>query len=340
MYLDTKYKIDNITCIYIMLTGMIPTRKYIMFLDKIGELHKIVENILTSNKICSKMSMKYLDNSKYCSNSSFNDNYLNVMLESSRKQINVYQTIRDFSILSKNSEMYKRMMMWKNLPMINYNQYNNNDCNEMICKNFPSDVYLAYTKLIPGAFKSDLWRLCVLYMNGGLYIDSHIKPISIDICSLLKVPDYVFCIDYPCSSSYIYNAFIMAPKRSPLIKELINEIVINVRNEYYPKRDLEISGPGLHGRIIKEFLNIREFEEGFKIIDNRTYLFMSHNIVKNTVYNSKNTNKNKYDIRFNNEVICNCRYENYRKELNEICKIPHYSALFKEHKVYDTNLIL
>ena len=32
-------------------------------------------------------------------------------------------------------------------------------------------VYDAYTRIKPGAFKSDLWRYCVLYVYGGFYID-------------------------------------------------------------------------------------------------------------------------------------------------------------------------
>ena len=40
-----------------------------------------------------------------------------------------------------------------------------------IKSHFSKRVLYAYDKLIPGAFKADLWRYCIIYINGGIYID-------------------------------------------------------------------------------------------------------------------------------------------------------------------------
>ena len=50
------------------------------------------------------------------------------------------------------------------------------DCEEFIIESIKegkldNNVLLAYTKLIQYAFKSDLSRLCLLYINGGIYLD-------------------------------------------------------------------------------------------------------------------------------------------------------------------------
>ena len=42
---------------------------------------------------------------------------------------------------------------------------------DFIKDHFPKKVLDAYDTLIPGAYKADLWRYCVLYVNGGVYAD-------------------------------------------------------------------------------------------------------------------------------------------------------------------------
>ncbi len=45
------------------------------------------------------------------------------------------------------------------------------DCRSFIAREYPPDVLMAYDRLIPTAFKADLWRYCVLYKYGGVYLD-------------------------------------------------------------------------------------------------------------------------------------------------------------------------
>ena len=42
---------------------------------------------------------------------------------------------------------------------------------EFISKYFNKDVLEAYDTLLPGAYKADLWRYCILYKMGGIYMD-------------------------------------------------------------------------------------------------------------------------------------------------------------------------
>ena len=57
--------------------------------------------------------------------------------------------------------------------------YNDEDCLNFLKNDFQNDkplfkknVIIGYNKLIPGAYKADLWRLCILYQYGGVYIDA------------------------------------------------------------------------------------------------------------------------------------------------------------------------
>ena len=49
------------------------------------------------------------------------------------------------------------------------------DCRSFIAREYPPDVLMAYDRLIPTAFKADLWRYCVLYKYGGGYLDAKLE---------------------------------------------------------------------------------------------------------------------------------------------------------------------
>ena len=49
--------------------------------------------------------------------------------------------------------------------------FNDKACKNFIKQHFGPNVVKAYNMLIPGAYKADLWRLCVLYIHGGIYGD-------------------------------------------------------------------------------------------------------------------------------------------------------------------------
>ena len=49
--------------------------------------------------------------------------------------------------------------------------FHDQDCRAFIEREYPPEVLMAYDRLIPTAFKADLWRYCVLYKYGGAYLD-------------------------------------------------------------------------------------------------------------------------------------------------------------------------
>ena len=68
--------------------------------------------------------------------------------------------------------MYDAVYTWidKN-PDWEYHFFDKDDRRNFIKDNFPKKVLDAYDNLIPGAYKADLWRYCVLYIHGGVYTD-------------------------------------------------------------------------------------------------------------------------------------------------------------------------
>ena len=60
---------------------------------------------------------------------------------------------------------------WKNQVGYDYRFYLDSDIEAFLTTHFPPQVKEAYDALIPGAFKADLFRYCVLFIYGGVYAD-------------------------------------------------------------------------------------------------------------------------------------------------------------------------
>lgn len=121
--------------------------------------------------------------------------------------------------------------------------HDDQDC-EAFMKKFGEKEYNAWKKLIPTSYKSDLWRACLLYTYGGVYVDSYAVPyVSID--DMLKIAGnniFVSVIDNLFDKEGIHNGFMIAPKGCKILKRYINNIVKNVEIGV-EKKMLEMTGP-------------------------------------------------------------------------------------------------
>lgn len=176
----------------------------------------------------------------------------------------------------------ERDAMIKANPQIKFYLYDDHDCEKFLKKFFPPRVLKAYQDLIPGSYKADLWRLCILYIYGGFYMDIKFKLEKniklIDFCS-----SEIFTIERPrfggalrdsfrflnqsnlsdeimriAPSLYfwrktkkvgVYNGFLATAPRNKYLKEAIHNIVNNVEKRLYKDNLLAVTGPTLLGEI-------------------------------------------------------------------------------------------
>jgi mannosyltransferase OCH1-like enzyme len=75
--------------------------------------------------------------------------------------LHIYQTWHSNQLPKYMQECVDKLK--KDNPEFEYHFYDDNQCREYIKDNFNKDVLHAFDKLIPGAFKADLWRYCILY---------------------------------------------------------------------------------------------------------------------------------------------------------------------------------
>jgi hypothetical protein len=139
----------------------------------------------------------------------------------------------------------------ENNKEFNYFFFDENDCENFILNHYPENVYVAYKSLKPIDYKMDLWKYCILYKYGGIYIHNKFK----DNIKLIELIDNDFFVNY---KNYYYNKllintdFIIAKKNNPIFIIAINEIVKNVNNNYYGIDSTYPTGAGLLGKIFKD----------------------------------------------------------------------------------------
>jgi len=193
-------------------------------------------------------------------------------------------------------------------PRFEHHLFDDNDCREFISQHFNKDVVNAYDSLIPGAYKADLWRLCVLFIHGGIYLDIKLQCINgFKLIELTEKNHFVLDRVPPLS---IYNALLACQKGHPFLLMGINKIVKHVKNKYYGGSPLSPTGPLMLGKLIysnKLKLNIdlnHYMGGGFIIYKNRFVIsteYQEYNDERSKQYNSFNTKR--YDLLWNERRI-------------------------------------
>ena len=90
--------------------------------------------------------------------------------------LNIYQTWHTKDLPPLMKQNYDQLVLQN--PEFNCHVYDENECRLFIQTNFDLDILKSYNSLIPCSYKSDLWRFCVLYINGGIYMDIKYKCVN------------------------------------------------------------------------------------------------------------------------------------------------------------------
>lgn len=117
-------------------------------------------------------------------------------------------------------------------PEFQHHLYDEPMCRNFIKENFPKNVLHAYDSIIPHAYKADLWRYCILYKKGGIYLDS--KYYGVEKFKLIQLTgkEY-FCKGVSNTFYSIYNAILICKPRNPILAQAIKKVVEHVETRYY-----------------------------------------------------------------------------------------------------------
>lgn len=143
------------------------------------------------------------------------------------------------------------MTMYELNPDYEHTFFTDEDCDEFMHAEYAGRVANAYDTLIPGAYRSDLFRICYLYKYGGVYLDIN-KTILLPLTKVINGNyDLVTVIDRP--SCCVWQAFMACVPGLPVLKECIDQCVRNVESRSYGEGNLDITGPMMMGRVFKAY---------------------------------------------------------------------------------------
>lgn len=210
----------------------------------------------------------------------FTQGYNNSTDETPKIPLDIYQTWHTKDLPTKMEACINHLK--RENPEFEHHLYDDNDCINFIKSNYDREVVDAFEKLLPGAYKADLFRYCILYKKGGVYLD--IKYKCEPGFKLITLTDKEhFVLERPCLSTNpvynesvedniinsnnfidnfskyidpaiwedkkigIYNALMICKANNPVLLGCIHKIVENVKNRNYGYSPIYVTGPGILG---------------------------------------------------------------------------------------------
>ena len=297
------------------------------YLQKKDKWFKITPNYIIQNPGYSDIEKKIVD---YTEDFSVMDRYRCNLTEYQsdiiKKELNNKQCLIPKKLFQtwevKENEMTEEMQKivntWKQFnPEYEYYFYDKNDRKLFIKNNFSKQIYEAYCRILPGAYQADLWRYCMLYKYGGVYVDiDTICMNSIDKFLFYQI-EFLGLVDFNSDikegNHNLANGFIACIPNSKILENCINIIVYQVENNIIPNSKLNFSGPGTLGRALNTYLNLPEYNS-----------FIDKEGLSDNLYLLKFEEGTQYvknlagDILFQNKNGNNVIKEAYHKEIENI----------------------
>ena len=197
--------------------------------------------------------------------------------------------------------------MIRDNPEMQIHLYDEHDCRAFISVHFDPPVLQAYDALIPCSYKSDLWRYCVLYIKGGIYVDIKYKTVNgFRFIGLTDKEQFVRDAD----PRNVYTALLVSRPGNPILLQCIQQIIKNVENKVYGDSPIHPTGPGLLG----SFFTQNE-KNGMEL------------------YHGAEWHINKFYIVYRDRIILEF-YDHYRAEQQKFQKNKRYIDLWIDKAIY------
>jgi mannosyltransferase OCH1-like enzyme len=242
--------------------------------------------------------------------------------ERTKIPLDIYQTWHSKSLPPKMRTCIDKLKF--DNPEFRHHLYDDEMCKKFIETSFDKDVLNAYVSLKPGAFKSDLWRYCILYKKGGVYLDIkyQCEP-GFKLIDLVKYDNNVFVGEYESENEpnpmgidpvvideAVYTGLIISKPNNPVFYKVIQKICDNVKNKYYDKYLTGQTGPVLFRKCFKKS-TLQTIKHGYYEVNHRGFI--------------KNIYTNQLILSF---------YPEYRDEQKQFGKTKYWKDMWREKDVY------
>ena len=206
------------------------------------------------------------------------------------------------------------------------------DGKDFLEKYYP-DMVESYHAIIPGAFKSDIIRICLLEKYGGWYADMSILfneslsmvPENVD---MVLVNDHNFRNDNVGVG--ITNGFMYSKQNNPFIQKMIQHMKKNIQERVYNESCLNITGPVALCNCFKEFFSCPMIDKGTQGIqifkkDGISYPIFWMDFRLATPFSS---------IEYQQKLVLQCKFEGYANLMYEAFNAKPYWKLWDERNIY------
>jgi mannosyltransferase OCH1-like enzyme len=203
-------------------------------------------------------------------------------------------------------------------PEFKHHLYDDAMCAAFLLEYFSRDVVEAFHKLVPGAYKADLWRYCILYVYGGIYLD--IKFECVGDFKLLQLTDQEYWVSERNllldHDRGVYQGLLVSMPQNPILRKCITQLVENVQQNFYGSSTLAVTGPALVGN----FFTLDRLR-------NHTYLKLAEDGYSILMLNNTTTSSSA-------PLTILKKYSQYVRKEQFLSQVPHYQELWEQRLIY------
>jgi hypothetical protein len=197
--------------------------------------------------------------------------------------------------------------------------YSDAECLKFIEDNFEPNVANAFRSFKPGAYQSDLWRYCILYKKGGVYINIP-AVLQMPLFDILKEYPKLFIVDNPATnpckdSAGVWNGFMASPPGNPVFRDCIDEIVETCKNRDYKQHPIDVT--------VCTLARMLDKREGHDFLKSLPFV---HAVLPSKEFHYKGK-------------VFFTQYDGYRKDQGNTQKTAHYSELWNKRDIFNLDVI-
>lgn len=212
-------------------------------------------------------------------------------------------------------------------------------CDKFIQDHFSDEYYEMYKSLPLGVMRADVWRVAVVYVYGGVYVDMDTECLQ-PIDSWL-IPDKDLIIGVENSIGSLNNFVFAATPKHPALLHVLNTFLkfyqckIYLRGTSTPVQDFGQNG---FSEGIIEYYNLThgegyDYNNNPKVTQEKTYFYSHHSQAFTSTPTEKTFVKH---IIMSEKSLNNPLYESWRKQQRDIFGIPVYKNKMKPIKFITT----
>ena len=219
--------------------------------------------------------------------------------------------------------------------------FDNTDVIEFM-KDYSPRAFAAYNKIIPGAFKADLFRVCILEKYGGCYSDIGHTPL-VSFNEINGLANVVLVKDCPvqqdtgnCDYYGIHNALMCSIKNHGFFKLLVDKTCENIENNYYGNGPLDVTGPVMIGKQFNcYFADICDYINK-NFVNPGNFIYHDTNVkILNYAFKYKILDGNRLILSTDGKIIIDTKFKDYYEIMYRSNKTPSYTELWNIKKIYN-----